>query len=368
MDEFFAANNGMSISAQRFALALRRRGNEVRVLSGNVWGDPDFPLTEYRIPFFDALIKKQGMTFARADDAVIRAAVCWADVVYLENCFVVAAHAARIAKELGKPCTGAFHLYPENITSSLHLSHAELVNDSIMLGFRDKVYCMCSHIHCPTQDVADRLVEYGYKARLHVISNGVTDDFVFRREEKPDRYAGRFVLLMTGRYSVEKRQDVLIEAVKRSAFRDRIHVIFAGQGPLEDKYRHMARALPGGAEFRFLTKEQLMDVMAISDLYIHCADAEVEGMSCLEAMAGGLVPVIADSPKSSTRRFALDERSLFPAGDSRALASRMDYWLSHEAERRAMETRYSEHTRAFTVDALSAQLEAMFAAAMGTDA
>lgn len=365
MDEYFAANNGMSISAQRFAGALRKRGNEVRVLSGSVRGQPDYPLTEYRIPFFDGLIKKQGMTFARADDNVISDAVRWADVVHLEDCFVVAAHAGRIAERQGKACTGAFHLYPENITSSLHLARAELVNDSIMLGFRDLVYCRCSDIHCPTRDVADRLTEYGYKARLHVISNGVTSDFVYRREEKPPRLEGRFVILMTGRYSVEKRQDVLIEAVKLSRHRDSIHVVFAGQGPLESRYRHMAGRLPGGADFRFMSRAELMDVMAVSDLYVHCADAEVEGMSCLEAMAAGLVPVISDSKKSSTRRFALDERSLFPSGDSQALARRIDYWIEHEAQRREMEARYSEHTRAFTVDALAADMEDMFLTAMG---
>ena len=46
-------------------------------------------------------------------------------------------------------------------------------------------------------------------------------------------------------------------------------------------------------------------------------------MSCMEAFAGGLVPAIANSPKSATPQFALDERSLFPAGDSAALAEKI---------------------------------------------
>ena len=56
----------------------------------------------------------------------------------------------------------------------------------------------------------------------------------------------------------------------------------------------------------------------------------------MEAFACGLVPVIADSPRSATPQFALDERSLFPAGDTDVLAERIDWWLEHPEERREM--------------------------------
>ena len=61
MDEFFAPNNGLSISAQRFTAELRARGHDVRVLAGDVCGVPEFPLPEFRVPIFDGLIKRQGM-------------------------------------------------------------------------------------------------------------------------------------------------------------------------------------------------------------------------------------------------------------------------------------------------------------------
>ena len=173
VDEYFAKNNGMSISAQRFAEELGKLGHEVRVLASNVCGEPDFPLVEYKIPFFNKLIKRQGMTFARADDDVISRAVEWADVVHLEDCFVLASHAGRIASELGRPCTGAFHIYPENITSSIHLERLTPLNDAIFAGFRYHVFRWCSDIHCPADCVAERLRGHGYKARLHVFSNGL---------------------------------------------------------------------------------------------------------------------------------------------------------------------------------------------------
>ena len=79
----------------------------------------------------------------------------------------------------------------------------------------------------------------------------------------------------------------------------------------------------------------------MADLYVHTSDAESEGMSCTEAFAGGLVPVIAVAPRSATSQFALDERSLFPGGDSGALAERIDWWIEHPRERQEMELKYA---------------------------
>lgn len=123
LDEYFAANNG-GISAQRFAEELRKLGHEVKILASDVNGQPDFPLCEFKLPFFDPLVKKQGVTFAKANREMIEKAVAWADLVHLENCFVVASKTAKTAFAMGKPCTGVFHT-AENITSSVHLALAE---------------------------------------------------------------------------------------------------------------------------------------------------------------------------------------------------------------------------------------------------
>lgn len=55
----------------------------------------------------------------------------------------------------------------------------------------------------------------------------------------------------------------------------------------------------------------------------------------MEALACGLVPVIANSPLSATPQFALDDRSLFQAGNAGDLADKIDYWIEHPEERAA---------------------------------
>ena len=72
------------------------------------------------------------------------------------------------------------------------------------------------------------------------------------------------------------------------------------------------------------------------------------------------MPVIADSPRSATPQFALDERSLFPAGDSGALAQRIDWWIEHPAEREEMGHRYAEHAKQYALSESIRQTEEMF--------
>ena len=71
-DQYGAANNGVTISARRYAEALRARGHEVRVLSTNNCEETGYRVHEMRLPVFDKLIKSQGMIFGRAEKDVIR--------------------------------------------------------------------------------------------------------------------------------------------------------------------------------------------------------------------------------------------------------------------------------------------------------
>lgn len=105
---------------------------------------------------------------------------------------------------------------------------------------------------------------------------------------------------------------MLIEAAAKCRHAGEIQVILPGKGPLEKKYRHLAEKLPNPVVMGFYEPARLIEILHMADLYVHTSDAEIEAMSCMEAFACGLVPVIADSPRSATPQFALDERSLFP--------------------------------------------------------
>ena len=86
---------------------------------------------------------------------------------------------------------------------------------------------------------------------------------------------------------------------------------------------------------------------------------ESEAISCIEAFATGLVPVIANSEVSATPQFALDGRSLFMPGNPKDLARAIDYWLDHPEERSHMEEQYRLAGRKYSLAASVTAFEEM---------
>ena len=364
IDQYGAENNGVTVSARRYAGELVRRGHEVRILSTADTGENGYRVQELNVPIFGGLIHSQGMIFGKPEEGVIRPAVEWADLVHFLRPVPLSIKAAKIARQLGKPATAAFHVQPQNVTYSIRLGQRQTINRFVFWLFRVCFFDQFRHIHCPSRFIAGELEKYQYRAQLHVISNGIAPQFSYQRLPKPKEWQDRFVVLMIGRLSREKRQDVLIEAVRKSRHADKIQLVLAGQGPRRDALLAQAQGLPNPIAVNFYSQERLRELIAQADLYVHAADAEIEGMSCMEAFAEGLVPVISNSPLSAVPQFALDDRSLFLSGDSGDLAQKIDWWLEHPSEREEMSLRYAESAKSYSLEACVTQFEQMMQQAM----
>lgn len=341
--------NGTTVSARRFAECLRSKGHEVRILAT---GDlADYQLRECHLPVVDNLVHSQGFAFGRTDKRLMEEAITWADVVHFYMPFGITKSGIKICQRLRKPHTGAFHVQPENIISSIGLKDAHiLINMLYRFGHR-LVFDNFEHVHCPSQLIADRLKRSGYQSTLHVISNGVLPEFKYNKLPKAERFCGKYVIMMVGRLSQEKCQNVLIEAISQSKYRDQIQLILAGQGPMHDDYENFAKKLPVAPIIEYYSKEELLELLWQTDLYVHSSDIEIEAISCMEAFACGLVPIISNSDRCAARQFAIDERSLFIHGDSEDLAKKIDYWIEHEDEKKKMETQYAELAKQYSIDA-----------------
>ncbi len=360
IDAYFTHNNGTSISAQRFADELRKRGHEVRVLTAcDEQKENIYSLPELTIPFFQGLIRKHGFQFAKWKRKTIREAVEWADIIHCFLPFVMEAKAKKVADQLGKPATAAFHVQPQNITSSLGTGKVDWVNNMLFRLFRNTTYNHYGHIHTPSQFMADEISSRGYTAKIHPISNGIQSDFKWTKRPKEPKFADKILIMMVGRLAGEKRQDLLINALQYSKYGDKIQLIFAGRGPKYKQYYKLGQKLKNPPIFTYLPKEDLINQLAQCDLYVHASDMESEAISCIEAFATGLVPVISNSNLSATKQFALDERSLFEAGDPQDLARAIDYWLDNPEEKHRMEKIYSESAAKYNINNSITQFEAM---------
>lgn len=369
IDTYYTSNNGTSISAQRYAAELRRRGHEVRLLCGDRptsadderITDGDYCTGMLRIPIFQPLCEKHDFYYAKADRKVIAEACEWADVVHIYTPFFLSNATIACCKQTGKPVTAAFHVQPENITSSLGMGKVRWLNTMIYRIFRWGTYNRVRHVHTPSAFIAGELIKNGYRSKMHVISNGIHDAFIEAGQRKlaqdnveqqptlTPKSEQLIKIMMIGRLSREKRQDVIINAMRYSRYANRIQLVFAGRGPEYQRYVRMGRMLKHRPQFIFKQREELIRELLTTDLYIHASDMEIEAISCIEAFATGLVPVIADSRDSATPQFALDERSLFRAGDPKDLARAIDYWLDHTDERLRMQREYARAAKQYTI-------------------
>lgn len=395
INNLYTRGNGLSASARRTITLLRERGHDVRVLSSGSaeqaqacdFTAPEFTLPAMRFPLADAIISAQGYAFAKPKRKVIKQAVAWADVVHLEEPFGLQARTAHAAKHAGKPVLATYHIHPENITATIHLDGLWPLNALLLASWRRRIYALARVVQCPSDSVRQRLQRWGLEDKLVTISNGVgltsSKPEVSAKTEhrEPD---GRQVetkqtpgeaqpegeqiyrLLVVGRFSREKDQATILKAMRHSRYASQIQLVFAGRGPTEKSLRRAASrlvrdgVLKHAPSFNFFDAAGLDTQAEQADLYIHAAFIEVEGLSCLEVLRHGVVPVIAHSPLTATSQFALDAHSRFKARDPKALACAIDYWLSDNDRRQTEAQKYLNIGAHYDINDCVSRLELVY--------
>ena len=132
IDQFDDANNGTTISARRFAQALKNHGNEVRVIATGKPADYKYAVRQMRFfPVVEHLITSQGMRLAIPNRHVFEKAAAWADVVHFMMPSPLGVMGLKHVEKLGIPHTAAFHCQPDSCCQihtsacqSLSLSHS----------------------------------------------------------------------------------------------------------------------------------------------------------------------------------------------------------------------------------------------------
>ena len=349
INDLYTRGNGLAASARRTIALLRERGHRVRILSAPPRdgddcgvGMPEYPLPPMSVPVVGSLIASQGYAFARVRRAQVKRALQWADVVHLEEPFYLQAVVAQLARRAGVPALATYHIHPENLTASIYLDRARLLNRMILELWKRAIFNRCSLVQCPSQSVWDRLEPLALRPPLLLLSNGVPlgegVDGADARSDEGDSSVVR--ILAVGRFSREKDQATILRALRYSSHARSIELALAGRGPTERALR--AQALSDGVitrpvRFAFMSAPELAREASRCDLYVHAARIEVEGLSALEVLRLGVVPVIARGPLTATSQFALSGDSMYEAGDSRALARAIDRWVERGRQARVSE-------------------------------
>jgi len=346
-DTLHSASGGGILSGEYVVERLRRNHEVVAV-----GADGDDAMPSFQLPL--RAMRESSFVMARPDRAVLARAFKSVDLVHLQFPFWLSFAALDEARRAGLPVVAGFHVQPENALFSVGI-RANWLNQGIYRTLVKHFYNKVDAVICPTQFAEEKLRAHGLTTPTFVISNGVPPDvaraMANRSEPAPRRSDDKFFVLAVGRLAAEKRQDVIIEAVKRSRHRDQIRLVLSGGGPREAELRRQAASLPNGAEIGFLSREDLLRNFATADLFIHASEVELEGMSVLESMSAGLPALIADAPESAASRFALNEDFSFPAGDAAALSAKLDALIENRATLDAARAPYRARALQFDFDA-----------------
>src|SRR5690606_6726366 len=329
IDNYLHQTNGTTITARRFIEQLRMRGHEVRILSAGEKEAHFYALKERYIPIVTEFARKQDVVFSKPDKKIIEEAFQGADVVHFLTPWKTSQVARKIAKKLNIPHTAAFHIQPENITYGAGLNGLGFLNGIIYRKFR-RFFGKISYVHAPSNFIANELYRHSYPTTVKVISNGVSDVFFNAKVRDQE---GKFHIISTGRYVKEKNQILLLKAVNSSKYKDQIKITLAGHGPKKSMLEKYAKAHNLDVEFKFFKQEELIKTLESAHLYVHTANIEIEAIACLEAIAVGLVPLIANAKKSATRQFALKPTNLFEPNNVEDLKQKLEYWIENKDEK-----------------------------------
>ncbi len=357
-------NNGTTIATMNLVRALKSKGHDVRILCAdqNKRGLENYFIVK-NLSFgklLDKYVAKVGVTLAKPEKSVIEKAMEGVDLVHIMLPFALGKAAVKIARKKGIPMTAGFHCQAENFTAYIKLNRLQLLNHLVYQHFYNKVYRYVDAIHYPTEFIKQTF-EANIKKRTngYVISNGVNGRIKKKVVEKPVTLKDKFVILSTGRYAREKSQDTLLKAVALSKYKDKIQLILAGQGTKENAYKKLAEKLKLTPIFKLYDRDEIVNVINYSDMYVHPADIELEGIACLEAIACGKLVIVSSSKLSATKSFAVDDKCIFKSRNAKDLAKIIDYFIEHENERLVYEEKYLKESGVFNQDECMAQMEKM---------
>lgn len=354
-------NNGTNITTMRLIESMKKRGHEVSVVSPLATDQKGYHVLDTRnFYMFNKYIAKNGVVLAKPNKKMLYDVIKQSDVVHILLPFKVGQAAIKIANKLNVPTTTACHTQAENVSAHLGMKNFTPFNNYLYRRFYNKLYKYTKFVHCPSPFIANVVKQHGYDMDLRVISNGITPIYKKMSVQKPKELKDKFCILFVGRLSLEKRHDILIDAVKLSKHKDKIQLLFAGDGPLKNRIQRQGKSLPNPPIIGFYPKEELVKVINYSDLYVHPSDIEIEAISCLEAISCGRAPIISDSDRSATNAFALTEDNLFEAGNPQSLADKIDYYIDNPEALKQMEKMYSEYAEQFQLEKCMDKMEQMF--------
>lgn len=353
-------------------MGQRKRGHEVTLLTGP-GTDPDSPLTPQA--------RKEGVDLIY-EPSLVRSIRPFKDVCALWACLriirsgnfdMIHTHTSK-AGILGRAAARLAGARPVVHTPHGHVFYGYFGN------MKTKLFIWAERRMARWTDaivtLTDREAEehlaagVGRPGQFETVFSGIRmDDPAPRRPEEVEGRRDRLglppgcdIVVSAGRLEPIKGHGTLIDAFPQVLSRcPDTHLVLAGEGELRAAYEKRAGELKIREKVHFLGwREDVNEILRESALFVMPSINEGMGRAIVEAMAAGLavvgtrvggIPLVVEEGVSGL---------LVPPEDAGALAAAIVRLLSDPAERRAMGEAGKQRAQAFSDEAMTGRLDALY--------
>ena len=207
------------------------------------------------------------------------------DMVHLASPFTLGWTAVRAANELDLPCVAIYQTEIPSYADRYGVGWGEGILWNRVLNIHER-----ADLTLAPSTYAMRQLEQLGVPRLRLWPRGVDAERFHPSKRSQSLHSswapkGEVVVGYVGRLAAEKR----VEDLARLAAVDGIKVVIVGEGPSHEKLKAL---LPDAHFLGFLTGDDLAQVVASFDVFVHCGELETFCQTIQEALASG-VPVVA---------------------------------------------------------------------------
>lgn len=316
--------NGVSTSVCMLKHALEKKGHQVFVVTVNndsLKYNFEDNNTVIRIPGIPIGIYDYRLTGVYPLRAINIIKKWNLDVIHSHTEFGVGTFARIIAKQLNIPLVHTYHTmyedYVHYITHGYFNKSSKKIVEYLTLFYCDKT---ANELIVPTKKTYDLFKDkYEVDKNIHIIPTGIEIERFYKENVNKKKVTDLkkklmilkddFVIVFVGRIAEEKNIVFLIEAQKEIAKKyDNIKLIIIGDGPDSDKYKKLSSKYKLTESIIFTGKvpwEEVPCYYQLADVFATASTTETQGLTVIEAMAGGVAPLCIDD--ESFRNVVVDD-------------------------------------------------------------
>ena len=316
--------NGVSTSVCMLKHALEKKGHQVFVVTVN--NDS----LKYKIEDNNTVIRVPGIPIGIYDYRLtgvyplraINIIKKWnLDIIHSHTEFGVGTFARIIAKQLNIPLVHTYHTmyedYVHYITHGYFDKSSKKIVEYLTLFYCDKT---ANELIVPTKKTYDLFKDkYEVDKNIHIIPTGIEIERFYKENVDMKKVTklkkellilkDDFIIVFVGRIAEEKNIVFLIEAQKEIVKKHlNVKLIIIGDGPDSDKYKKLANKYKLNDNIIFTGKvpwEEIPCYYQLADVFATASTTETQGLTVIEAMAGGVPPLCIDD--ESFRNVVVDD-------------------------------------------------------------